>query len=145
MAPDLDAIDRRLLGLLQENSRRTLRDLAARVGLTVAPVQRRITRLEDLGVIAGYTIKINHAAIAAGLEAVTELRVAGDLDLEQIKVLAMELPEVVEVLTITGDLDALVRVRVDGVQHLQSVVNRLRSGGRVTGTRTMVVLESWSR
>ena len=141
----LDRVDRHILDLLRENARRPLREVATRVGLTVAPVQRRIARLEALGVIEGYTIKVNQSRIAAGLEAVTELRFAGDLDLEQIMQVAAQLPEVQEVLTLAGDPDALVRIRVEGVEHLQSVVNRLRTGGRVTGTKTLVVLESWTR
>lgn len=54
-------------------------------------------------------------------------------------------PEALEVLTIAGDPDALVRMRVDNVQHLQHVVDGLRRTGRVVGTRTLVVLSSWRR
>ena len=75
----------------------------------------------------------------------TELRFAGDLDLAHITQFAADIPEVQEVLTVAGDSDALVRVRVNGIEHLQKVVNRLRTGGGVTGTKTLVVLESWIR
>jgi Lrp/AsnC family transcriptional regulator, leucine-responsive regulatory protein len=141
----LDAVDHEILELLRENGRRTLRDIAARVNLTVAPVTRRVARLESLGVIVGYTARINYSRISTGLEAVTELRFAGDLDLAHITQFAAEIPEVQEVLTIAGDPDALVRIRVDNVAHLQRVVNRLRTGGGITGTKTLVVLESWTR
>ena len=141
----VDRVDRQILELLRENARRSLRDVAQRVGLTVAPVQRRIARLEKIGVITGYTIQINQARIASGIEAVTELRFAGNLNLEQIMEVTAQLPEVEEVLMLAGDPDALVKIRVEGVEHLQSVVNRLRVGGRVTGTKTLVVLESWTR
>jgi Lrp/AsnC family leucine-responsive transcriptional regulator len=140
-----DAVDRKILELLREDARRTLRDIAERVNLTVAPVKRRIARLEEQGVIAGYTTKINYARLQSGLEAVTELRFTGNLDIAQIAAFAAEIPEVQEVLTLAGDPDALVRIRVDGIEELQRVVNRLRTGGTVTGTKTLVVLGSWSR
>ena len=141
----IDPIDRHILALLEEDARRTVRDIARRVNLTVAPVNRRIQRLESLGVIAGYSARINYGRIGTGVEAVTELRFTGNLDLAHIVEFAAEIPEVQEVLTLAGDPDALVRIRVDGIEQLQSVVNRLRTGGSVTGTKTLVVLESWHR
>ena len=44
-----------------------------------------------------------------------------------------------------GDPDALLRIRVSDVEHLKTVVNRLRRTGRVTGTKTLMVLDRWSR
>ncbi|GAB7004666.1 Lrp/AsnC family transcriptional regulator [Nocardioides sp. AN3] len=141
----LDQIDRQILALLQENARRPLREIAASVGLTVAPVQRRIARLEKTGVISRYTVQINQGRIATGIEAVTELQFAADLDLAQIMEFVAQIPEVEEVLTLAGDPDALVRIRVDGVEHLRQVVSRMRSGGPVAGTKTLVILERWNR
>jgi Lrp/AsnC family transcriptional regulator, leucine-responsive regulatory protein len=91
-----------------------VRDIARRVKLTVAPVNRRIQRLERLGVITGYSARINYGRTGTMVEAVTELRFTGNLDLAQIVKFAAELPEVQEVLTVAGDPDALVRIRVDG-------------------------------
>lgn len=141
----LDPTDRRILELLRENARRPLREIASVVGLTVAPVQRRIARMETAGVISRYTVEVNHGQIATGIEAVTELRFAGDLGLAQIMEFVAGIPEVEEVLTLAGDPDAIVKIRVDGVEHLRKVVSSLRSGAEVTGTRTLVILESWTR
>ena len=58
---------------------------------------------------------------------------------------ASELPEVLEVFAIAGDPDALVRVRVEDIEHLQRVVNELRRSGNVTGTKTLIVMGHWSR
>jgi hypothetical protein len=49
------------------------------------------------------------------------------------------------VFTIAGDPDALVRIRVDDVEHLKQVVNALRRSGRITGTKTLMVLDRWTR
>lgn len=142
----LDAIDTQILRLLSMDARRTFRDIGRRVNLTAAPVKRRIARLESLGVIEGYTVRINRVKADLGIEAVTELRFTGNLDLEDIIKIAAKIPEVTEILTIAGDQDALARIRVDNVEHLQRVVNRLRTvGDSVVGTKTLVVLGSWVR
>jgi DNA-binding Lrp family transcriptional regulator len=141
----IDDTDRAILDLLRENARRPLREIATAVGLTVAPVQRRIARLEALGVIERYTVQINHGRIATGIEAMTELQFADDLDLAQIMEFVAQIPEVEEVLTLAGDPDALVRIRVEGVEDLRRVVSSLRSGGAIASTKTLVVLEQWTR
>ncbi|GAA1548873.1 Lrp/AsnC family transcriptional regulator [Nocardioides humi] len=141
----LDDTDRAILDLLRENARRPLREIATAVGLTVAPVQRRIARLERVGVIERYTVQINHGRIATGIEAMTELQFTDDLDLAQIMEFVAQIPEVEEVLTLAGDPDALVRIRVEGVEDLRRVVSSLRSGGAVASTKTLVVLEQWTR
>lgn len=144
-AATLDQSDRAILELLSENARRPLREIADLVGLTVAPVQRRIARLERLGVIERYTVQINHGRIAGGIEAITELQFAADLNLAKIMDSVAQIPEVVEVLTLAGDPDALVRIRVDGVEDLRRVVSQLRSSGPIAGSKTLVVLEQWTR
>jgi DNA-binding Lrp family transcriptional regulator len=141
----IDDTDRSILDLLRENARRPLREIAAAVGLTVAPVQRRIARLENLGVIERYTVQVNHGRIATGIEAMTELQFSDDLDLAQILEFVAQIPEVEEVLTLAGDPDALVRIRVEGVEDLRRVVSSLRSGGAIASTKTLVVLEQWTR
>lgn len=141
----LDATDRAILDLLRENARRPLRDIAQAVGLTVAPVQRRIARLERLGVIERYTIQVNHGRITGGIEAITELQFADDLDLAQIREHVSGIPEVEEVLTLAGDPDALLRIRVEGVEDLRRVVGQLRAGPQISSTKTLVVLEQWTR
>lgn len=141
----IDDTDRAILDLLRENARRPLREIASAVGLTVAPVQRRIARLEKQGVIERYTVQVNHGRIATGIEAMTELQFTDDLDLAQIMEFVAQIPEVEEVLTLAGDPDALVRIRVDGVEDLRRVVSSLRSGAAVASTKTLVVLEQWTR
>lgn len=141
----LDDIDRRILALLRSDARRSLRDIGSRVGLSVAPVKRRIDRLEAVGVILGYTARVDLAAVGGELEAVVELRVEGNMELDTIVSAVSEVPEATEVLTIAGDPDALIRVRAENIHDLQRVVNRLRTSGRVIGTKTLVVLGRWNR
>ena len=141
----LDDLDQRIIDLLRDDARRTITDIATRVNLSPAPVKRRIDRLEQLGVITGYTVTVDQALIGPSIDAFTELRFAGDADIDEILAAVEEIPEIREVFTMAGDPDALLRIRVDDVEHLKAVVNRLRRTGRVTGTKTLMVLDRWAR
>jgi Lrp/AsnC family transcriptional regulator, leucine-responsive regulatory protein len=141
----LDDLDERIIDLLREDARRTITDIAAHVNLSPAPVKRRIDRLEELGVITGYTVSVDHALIGPSIEAFTELRFAGDADIDEILGAVERIPEIREVFTMAGDPDALLRIRVNDVEHLKAVVNLLRRTGRVTGTKTLMVLDRWAR
>lgn len=105
-------------------------------------MKRRVERLEELGVITGYTARIDHAKLGRPIEAFTELRFAGSAKVADIAGVARDLPEVDAVHTIAGDPDALVHLRVRDVADLTRVIDLLRRSGRVTGTKTLIVLGS---
>lgn len=144
-ASPIDKADREILALLSQDARRTIADIAEHVNLSPAPVKRRIDRLERDGVIVGYSVIVNHERIGPAIDAFTELRYAGDADVDEIIAAVTRVPEVREVFTTAGDPDALVRIRVDDVQHLKQVVNSLRQSGKITGTKTLMVLDRWAR
>jgi len=147
MPPDpvrTDAIDDTLLDLLRDDGRASLADLGRRVGLSAPAVKRRMDRLEAEGVITGYTALVDDARLGRALEAFTELRFAGDTKVTDIASVARGMPEVQAVFTTAGDPDALVHVRVRDVGHLTAVIDRLRRSGRVTGTKTLMVLGTWT-
>ncbi|WP_225890809.1 Lrp/AsnC family transcriptional regulator [Streptomyces dioscori] len=140
----MDSIDERILGLLRTNARMPVSEIARTVGLSAAPVGRRIERLESEGVIRGYVTLVSDAAVGE-LEAFTEIRLAGDVDTREIEGIARQVPEVQQYYTIAGDPDALLRFRVRNVEHLQQVVNAIRRTGIVAGTKTLIVMSSWDR
>jgi len=142
---DLDPTDHQIIELLSQNARRTMADIGDKVGLSASAVTRRIERLERTGVISGYTVVIDHRKAGRPIQAFTEVRFAGTADLTEIKEAVAQLPEVQAVFTTAGDPDALVWVQVPDVERLGQVIERLRRGGRVTGTKTLIVLDTWSR
>ena len=142
---EVDETDHRLLALLQEDGRRTYSEMAGVVGLSVAAVKRRVDRLREIGVITGFTVQVDHAKLGWGVEAFTELRYAGRTGVGEIVATASTVPEVQAIYTIAGDPDALVHVRVRDIPHLQTVIDTLRRAGTVTGTKTLMVLGSWTR
>jgi Lrp/AsnC family leucine-responsive transcriptional regulator len=114
------------------------------VGLSPAPVSRRIERMETNGTIQGYTAVVDEQR-AGALVAFTEVRLAGGTETDRLEQLVRGFPEVQAFYTIAGDPDALLRIRVDDVDHLQRVVNGLRRTGKLTGTKTLIVLHAWER
>jgi Lrp/AsnC family transcriptional regulator, leucine-responsive regulatory protein len=142
---NMDSTDLEILGLLEENARRTMGDVAERVALSTSAVKRRIDRMEQAGVITGYTVVVDHAKIGRPIQAFTEVRFAGTADMGDIRSTALGLPEVQAVFATAGDPDALVWIRVPDVERLGKVIELLRRSGRVTGTKTLMVLDTWTR
>ncbi|GAA3793194.1 Lrp/AsnC family transcriptional regulator [Amycolatopsis tucumanensis] len=141
----IDATDREILTLLREDARRTLSDIAARVTLSTAAVKRRVDRLQEAGVITGFTVQIDHAKLGWGIEAFTQLRFFGTTNVDEIVQTTTRMPEAQAVFTIAGDPDALVWLRVRDMQHLQRTIDELRRSHRITSTKTLIVLDSWTR
>jgi Lrp/AsnC family leucine-responsive transcriptional regulator len=138
----LDDTDDRILELLQQNARRTFGDIGRQVGLSAPAVKRRVDRLEASGVIRGYTAVIDHAHLGQLVEAFAELRFAGSTRVDDIEEIAHDVPEVQAIFTVAGDPDALAWIRVSDVPDLKRVIDRLRSSGKVVGTKTLMVLGS---
>ena len=140
----LDEIDYRLVELLRCDARQRLSDLGHQVNLSVSAVKRRIDRLEGAGVITGYRAVVDQAKLGRQLEAFAELTFAGDTKVADISGVAEDLPEVQAVFTTAGDPDALVWIRVKDVDDLARVIDLLRRSGRVTSTKTLMVLKTWT-
>ena len=141
----LDSVDRRILDLLRENARRTLGDIGSRVGLSAPAVKRRVDRLEADGIITGYTVVVDHAKLGQSLEAFAELRFVGTAPVDAIEGIAEDAPEIQALFTVAGDPDALAWIRVSDVHELKRVIDRIRRSGKVTGTKTLMVLGSTVR
>jgi Lrp/AsnC family leucine-responsive transcriptional regulator len=142
---DCDRTDEAILALLTEDARLSLAEIGRRVNLSAAAVNRRMKRLEQVGVIRGYTVLIDDASRRRGMHAFVELHVAGNTRVDDIGDVGREIDEVRAVFTIAGDPDALVWVTVSDVAHLQRTIDRLRRNDRITGTKTLMVLDSWHR
>lgn len=140
----IDHVDRQILNILRRNGRTSVSEIARAVNLSTAPVARRIERLERSGVIRGYVALVDEQQ-SGELEAFTEIRLKGATDTGELAEIVKDIPEVQEFFTIAGDPDAVVRMRVDDVDHLQRVVNAMRRTGKVTGTKTLIVMYRWSR
>lgn len=138
----VDAIDRRIISVLLRNGRSTLADIGSEVGLSAAAVKRRIDRLQDDGVISGYTAIVNHSLLGLGMEAFVELQFVGTASVGAIESFVEDVPEIQAIFTIAGDPDALAWIRAVDVPELTRIIDNIRQTGMVTGTKTLMVLGS---
>jgi Lrp/AsnC family transcriptional regulator, leucine-responsive regulatory protein len=136
----MDAFDREILALLVEDGRRTYDDIGRRVSLSAPAVKRRVDRLRARGALRGFTAVIDHAALGDQTEALLELFFAPGTPLEQVGAVLRSHPEVVEAWSVTGDADALARVRTRDNADLERLIMALQRDGLVQRTRSQVVL-----
>jgi DNA-binding Lrp family transcriptional regulator len=136
----MDAPDRQILALLVEDGRRTYDDIAGQVALSAPAVKRRIDRLRQRGALKGFTAVLDHAALGDSTEALIELFYAPGTLLEQVTATLRRHPEVVEAWSVTGEADAIARVRTHDNRDLERLIMELQRDGLVQRTRSQVVL-----
>ena len=135
----LDDIDRKLLGELLRNSKRSYRELARAIGVSAATVINRVQRLESGGVINDYSIRLDHERLGYELTVVTEIIVSKGKLLETDAEIA-KIPNVCAVYDITGQTDAMVVAKFKSRSSLSEFTKRLLSMPYVERTNTHVVL-----
>jgi DNA-binding Lrp family transcriptional regulator len=137
----LDPIDRTLVELLRTHSRRAVADLAAEAHISRASAYRRLRRLEDGGVISGYTIRTDPAAL--GLHVAAIILVSCDqASWRSARRHLEEVPGVEHLAATTGPFDFVLRVRVPDAETLRDVVlERLHAIREVRSTQTLFVLD----
>ncbi|HSK91625.1 MAG TPA: Lrp/AsnC family transcriptional regulator [Euzebyales bacterium] len=137
----LDDTDRRLLALLRTHSRRAVADLAHEAHISRASAYRRLRRLEDDGVIAGYTIRTDPAAL--GLHVAAVILVSCDqASWRSARRKLADVPGVEHLVATTGSFDFVLRVRVPNAETLRDVVlERLHAIREIHSTQTLFVLD----
>jgi len=123
-----------------EDGRRTYEDIGGRVGLSAPSVKRRIERLRAAGALEGFTAVVDHAAMGWDTEALVELFYASGTQLDEVAKTLREHPEVVEAWSVTGEADAIARVRTEDNSDLERLIIDLQRNGLVVRTRSQVVL-----
>jgi Lrp/AsnC family transcriptional regulator, leucine-responsive regulatory protein len=136
----VDDPDRQILALLVEDGRRTYDDIGRRVSLSAPAVKRRVDRLRRQGALRRFTAVIDHAALGDSTEALVELFFAPGTLLDQVAETLRGHPEVVEAWSVTGEADAIARVRTRDNAHLERLIMELQRDRLVERTRSQVVL-----
>ena len=113
-ATALDAIDRRILAVLQENARVSNVELAEASGVSASPCWRRVRALEADGVISRYVTLVDPAAVGLPVSVFIQVSLEKQVEtaLEDFESVIQERPEVMECYLMTGDADYLLRVVV---------------------------------
>lgn len=142
-ALDLDATDRKILMLLQQDGALPLAEIAAAVGLTTSPCWKRIKRLEEAGVIRGRVAVVDPAKVGLPLTAFVEIE-AGDHSPEWLSRFAeavANMPEVLEVWRMAGDVDYLLRVAVPDMAAYDAFYRRLIAAAPLKNVSSRFAME----
>ena len=118
--------------LLVEDGRRTYDDIAQRVSLSAPSVKRRVDRLRERGALEGFTAVVDHGAMGWNTEALVELFYRPGTTLDEVTKTLRSHPEVVEAWSVTGEADAIARVRTEDNAALERLImdlQRRRAGG----------------
>jgi Lrp/AsnC family leucine-responsive transcriptional regulator len=143
----LDKFDLAILAILQQDSRASLQKISARVGLTSTPCWTRIKKMENEGVIQGYTVRLDPAAVGFSESVIVQVTLENHNDetVEEFGKALAEIPEVLEACLVSGDYDYHIRIavrdtrdyerllrerlyRIPGIRHSKSsfVLRRLK-------------------
>lgn len=145
---ELDTVDRRILRALQADGRATYDQLASQVQLSPSATLRRVKRLEEAGVIAGYVAVVPPERVGLGLTAYINVRLEKHIDshkrnpMDLFRAAVQTWPEVVECVALTGEMDYLLRLVVADMAHYSRfIMDTLLKHPSVEDCKTSFVLD----
>jgi Lrp/AsnC family transcriptional regulator, leucine-responsive regulatory protein len=120
-----------LIRLLQDDPRMGISELARRIGMSAPSTKERLTRLEEAGVIRGYRLDLDPAALGWPITAYVRVRpMPGQL--QKIAELAASLPQVAECHRITGEDCFIVKVHLASIESMDGILDRFLAFGQTT-------------
>lgn len=141
----LDQLDRQIVGVLLEDGRATFAQVGDRVGLSAPAVKRRVDRLMATGAIAGFTARIDPAAVGWTTEGYVELYCQGSTSPDDIRRVVDRQPEVASASTVTGEADAILHILATDMRHFEQVVERIAGERFVVRTKSVIVMSALLR
>lgn len=135
---ELDRLDVAILEALQENARMPLSEVGRHIGLSQPATSERVKRLEERGIIVGYGVRIDPAALGLGMMAIVRLKTTHEHIKPALRAFG-EMPHVIEVHRMTGEDCFLLKVIVPTPGQLETIVDSIARFGAVT---TSLVLRS---
>lgn len=135
----LDETDKKIIEILQEDGRISMKDLGKLIGLTSPAVSERIKRLENCGIISGYKAIINPDALGRNIKAFIHISLPGSQSYAEFLENAKSDLRIVECHHITGDDCSLLKVLVRDMQELENVIDSIK---KIGSTKTSVILST---
>jgi DNA-binding Lrp family transcriptional regulator len=135
----IDELDRKIIRVLNENARKSFREVAKDVGTSVTAVIHTVKKLEAAGAVKGYVPIVNPEYFGLGLAAVVAVRISKGKLIETQKRIAQD-PHVASVYDVTGDWDCFIFGRFTGREDLNDFIKGLLAIPHVDRTVTHLVL-----
>lgn len=122
----MDAKDKAILRMLQEDAKASIERIAGAVGLSHTPVWKRIDRLEKSGVILGTHCRLNREALGLEVTAFTSVKLSrhDEKALLEFERAVQHVPEIVDCYSMTGSFDYLIRVVVDSMAGYETFIKK---------------------
>jgi Lrp/AsnC family transcriptional regulator len=143
MPIDLDAIDARILDLIQRDAALSVAEIAERVGLSSSPCWRRIKRLEEQGIVERRVTLLNHEKLGLGFEVVAnvKLQLPSKENLEKFEAAVRKWPEVTECMTVTGAVDYVMRIVTTDMHASDNFLrDKILALGLVTDIQSRIII-----
>lgn len=139
----LDAIDRKILEILQQDAGHQISELAARVGLSQTPCWRRIQRLKEAGVITKNVMLLDAHKVNLGVTAFVSVRTNTHTQewFDRFRATVELIPEVVEFYRMSGDVDYLLKVVIPDIAAYDKVYKRLIAGTSLSDVSSSFSME----
>ena len=138
----MDSLDHQLIGLLRKDARASIATLAQKLGVSRGTVTNRITRLEDTGIIVGYTVRLRPDAEPNEIRAWMSIAVEGNETRAVIANLLGE-PGVASLHDTNGRWDLLAELRAATLSELSQVLERIRLVRGISSTETSIHLQTY--
>ena len=135
----MEKLDRRILALLARDGRMSYTDIGKETGLSTSAAQQRVRRLEQRGVIKGYTAILDSAELGLMVTAFVAIKPFDPGQPDDTPERLQDIPEIISCYSVAGDASYLLKVQVPGMAQLESLLARIRSAGKVS-THTTTVL-----
>ena len=138
----MDEIDRQLLDELQNDCKRSLKEIGAAVGMSAPSVMERVRKLENAGIIKGYHALLDARKLGLDISAFIGVSISDPDLLEAFETWIDSVDQVLECHHVTGGFTLVLKVKTPNTESLEQLISRIRSMDGVAGTETMVVLST---
>ena len=138
----MDETDQQLLSLLRKDARTSVATLAQKLGVSRGTVSNRVTKLEDAGIIVGYTVRLKPDAQPTEIGAWMSVAVAGNETRSVIASLLGE-PGVASLHDTNGRWDLLAELRASNLTELSQILERIRLVRSISSTETSIHLQTY--
>ena len=140
----MDAIDKRILQQIQENSRLSMTELGDRVGLSASACHRRIKAMEDTGLISGYVATLDASQLGQTMAFVLEVSLNSQSDdaMKAFESTVALIPEILQCDLMTGAFDYVLRINAKDSSNFERIHARVRGAPNVMKLETKMVLRN---
>ncbi|MEE0801073.1 MAG: Lrp/AsnC family transcriptional regulator [Gemmiger sp.] len=132
----MDELDSKIIRLMLHNARMPVKEIAQQVNLTSPAVSSRIHRLEQEGVIGGYTVLLHHPGEEGRVQALISIQTAASEREEFLRMIADE-PQILQCYRVTGIYNFIVKASCSSIDELEHLLTRLQKLG---STNTQIIL-----